>query len=123
MLVLGLVQWWYGQGWLTAAKRLKGRLSAHFQAFSVPLLLQTLFAPWKQIVAAKNPNATIGEKLRGVLDNLVSRFIGFCVRMLTLFASLLLGIVIAVGGLVLLVLWPFIPVISIALLFRGLGLW
>lgn len=119
MLIVGFIQWWYGHGWLDLAKRVQSRVSEVFRAFSVIQILQTLFAPWKQIVSYKDPNATIADKSRGLIDNLVSRTIGFFVRIFTLIAAVFVAVLTAVIGLGLIVVWPALPLLSIWLLARG----
>lgn len=119
MLIVGFIQWWYGHGWLDLAKRVQLKVSEVFRAFSVVQILQTLFAPWKQIVSYKDPNATIADKSRGLIDNLVSRTIGFFVRIFTLVAALVTASLTALAGVALIVVWPILPLLSIWLLAKG----
>lgn len=121
MLGVSLFQWWYGRGWLTAASKLRDRLKATFASFSAGLLLQTLFKPWRQIITGPNPNANLSDKFRAFIDNLMSRFIGFWVRIFTLMASLVIALVTAVVGLVGLVTWPLVPLVIIMLIVRSVG--
>lgn len=121
MLFIGFFKWWYGAGWLDAAGRLKDGLQRLYLTFSVPMLLKSLFKPWRQIIAPKDPNAQIGLKVRGAVDNLISRFIGFWVRLLTILTALGLSIVIASAGLVMLVVWPLLPALIVWLFIKGIG--
>ena len=85
---------------------------------SVPLLLPTLFAPWRRIVTY--PGAAVTDKLRAMVDNAVSRCVGFTVRLITLLTALvLLTLYALVGGLTLLI-WPLLPVLSVMLVVLGL---
>lgn len=120
MLIVGFVQWWYGHGWLDLAKRVQQRVAEVFRAFSVVQILQTLFAPWKQIVTGKDPNATIADKFRGLLDNLVSRTIGFFVRIFTLVAAVVVAVLTVIVGVALILVWPLLPLTSIWLLVKAL---
>lgn len=103
-----LLKWWYGSGWLDAWQGLGRSIRKTQLAFSVPALIKNLFAPWKQIVAL--PGRTIDERFRGMIDNLISRTIGFFVRLLTLMAAAVVIIFSAVLGLMVAVAWPLVPI-------------
>src|SRR5262249_23761537 len=118
MLVVAFIQWWYGPGWRDAASRLLERMHETYQAFSLPILFRSLFAPWRRIITP--PGTSLQQRFRAALDNAISRTVGFCVRLgAILAASLLLALYVVVGGL-LLVLWPIIPVLGPSLVVWGL---
>jgi hypothetical protein len=122
MLAIALLKWWYSLGWQTAAKKLTVFLTGIGRQFSIVIILETLFSPWKQLVATNDPNRPINLKLRGVLDNLISRFVGFWIRLFTLLAGLIITVVIGGLGLISLLLWPFVPVSVFWLILKGLGI-
>ena len=122
MLVLSLLQWWYSRGWLELIKRTQALISGIYLQFSVPTLLRTLFAPWKQIVAFQEPNQTIQMRMRGVLDTLVSRVVGFMVRSMTLVAAVVVMILIALSGLLTILIWPVLPLSVPLLMVKGFGI-
>lgn len=117
MLVLPLCIWWYSQGWLRVIRDFAVNLQRVLHIFSVPILLRTLWAPWRRIITY--PGASIDAKLRALGDNLVSRCIGFTVRMLVLIAALLIMLLVAVWGAIWIVVWPFIPVFAVVMLIKG----
>jgi hypothetical protein len=108
MVILQLLTWWYGQGWLHIVRSFGSRLVRVSHIFSVPILLRTLWAPWRRIVTY--PGAGLDAKLRALTDNLVSRCIGFTVRALVLIAAAAILLLTAVGGALLVVVWPLIPI-------------
>jgi hypothetical protein len=118
MLVVAFIEWWYGPGWRDTAGRLERRLRATYQTFSIPILLTTLFAPWRRIVTP--PGGSLEDRVRALGDNAVSRVVGFMMRLLTLLAGslLLLGYA-ALGGIVL-ILWPLLPILGPVLIVGGL---
>lgn len=118
MLVLELFTWWYGRGWATAARGAGNMLGGISRLFSVPILLRTLFAPWKRIVSY--PGSSLDAKLRAYGDNVVSRAIGFVVRLLVLLTALVMSGLAAVAGLLSFVLWPLVPVVAVALCIKGI---
>jgi len=118
MLVVGFIQWWYGAGWRDAGSRLLERMHETYQNFSVPILFKTLFAPWRRIITP--PGSSLEQRSKAVLDNAISRTVGFCVRLMAILAAgLLLGLYVVIGGL-LLVLWPVIPLLGPSLIVWGL---
>lgn len=118
MLIFPLFLWWYGQGWLRVIRDFPVNLQRVLHIFSVPILLRTLWAPWRRIITY--PGASIDAKLRALGDNLVSRFIGFTVRMLVLVAATLIALLVTVWGIVCILAWPFIPVAAVVFLLKGI---
>ena len=118
MLVIGFIQWWYTTGWADAGRRVLDQARHVYRNFSIPTLLRTLFLPWRRIVSASDGPLT--ERLRAMVDNLVSRFVGFSVRILALLAAaVLISLVIVAGGLLVLV-WPLLPPVSLVLIATSL---
>lgn len=80
--------------------------------FSLPQLIKTLFAPWRRDIAPAT--GSLDEIFRTLIENLISRFIGFLVRFFTILTALLFlcGIlVLGTIGLIILLLFPlFVPI-------------
>lgn len=123
MLFFAWLSWWYTAGWLECLKRVENAVRGVLKSFSVNTLLRTLFAPWKQIVAIKDPNENIQMKIRGFFDTLVSRTVGFFVRIITLVTASVMILLYTALGIALLVIWPLLPVSVPALIAKGFGLW
>jgi len=85
--------------------------------FSIPVLLRNLFAPWKQIITV--PGKSIDEKFRATMDNLVSRTIGFFVRLLTLVAAAVIIGLSAALSLIIALAWPLVPLGIVYFLVRA----
>ena len=120
MLVVAFLQWWYGPGWRDAAKRMMQHIHTTALSFSIPILLATLFLPWKRIISP--PGAGLQGKLRAMVDNLVSRAVGFTMRVLVLMAAGLTVVFYALFGGLLVLLWPLIPLLGPVLIVGGLVL-
>ena len=118
MFVLDLLSWWYGSGWAGVLRATRQHLSGLAEAFSLTILLRTLFAPWKRIVSA--PGAGLDAKLQAMGDNLISRFVGFTVRFLVLLTAAVAFVVFCAVGLAELLLWPLLPLAALALIVRGM---
>jgi hypothetical protein len=120
MLMVAMLKWWYTAGWGLMFTRSSQRLSALGASFSVGTLLRTLFAPWKRIISY--PGAGLDAHLRAMLDNLVSRGVGFMVRVFVLLAVGVLAVLELLLGLVGILLWPLLPVFVVVSLLKGLGI-
>ncbi|HET6924463.1 MAG TPA: hypothetical protein VFH39_01365 [Candidatus Saccharimonadales bacterium] len=119
MLAIKFLTWWYTAGWRDAGRRVNRQLSSVSDAFSVGILLRTLFAPWRRIISY--PGAGIDAHIHAALDNAVSRFIGFLVRMMALIAASVMLLVSMIGGAVVLLLWPLLPLLALGLIAWGLA--
>ena len=113
-----LIVWWYGQGWLLLIHNVQRRLVRTSHLFSVPILVRTLFAPWRRIMTY--PGASIGEHARALADNLVSRAVGLVVRLLVLVAAgvMLLGVCLA--GIIEIIAWPLVPLAVVGAVVKGI---
>jgi len=102
---------------MRAAKGAAGLVKKVELSFSIGILLRTLFAPWKMIVTP--PGRSLDDKFRAALDNLVSRTVGFFVRIFSLISAMVLLIGALLIGAVAAVAWPFIPVLVVLSAFKG----
>jgi hypothetical protein len=118
MLLVAFLQWWYGPGWRDAGNRLANVIHDTYLNFSIPILIRTMFAPWRRIVTA--PGGSLQDRLRSLVDNAVSRCVGFVVRLLALIMGCgLLSLYAVFGGLFILI-WPALPLLGPALIVGGL---
>lgn len=88
------------------------------RSFSIGILIGTLFSPWKQIISL--PGKSLDAKFRALVDNFVSRIIGFFVRFIVLLAALFLTAVTGIFGFISAVTWPLLPIGALYFLIRGL---
>ena len=110
-------KWWYGAGWKLVWERLGERIQSVASAFSVTLLVRTLFSPWRRVTAVKGRG--FDAAIHAAIDNAVGRFIGFSVRIIVLIAAAISTVAISIIGGILLFVWPFLPVCILALLAVG----
>jgi len=121
MLLVAFIRWWYGDGWVRTIKKSKSSLVGLAQSYSILILLKTLFAPWKQINAGNPANMAIGDRFRQLLDKLISRFVGFMVRSLTLLAAGVSLLVMLILRIVFIIVWPLLPLMVPLLVIYSLG--
>ena len=120
MLFFGFFQWWYGPGWLGKWRAIGVRFKSQFNYFSIGTLLKTLFAPWKQIIAEPVGGRGHGAMQR-LLDNAVSRFVGFWVRLFVLIAGVITLIVGLLVNVALALVWPLVPIAPVVLIVISVG--
>lgn len=121
MLLLSLIHWWYGDGWRRRARLVGDQIATTTDFFSLSLLVQTLFQPFRQISAGPSAGGLEGY-LRGLLDNLISRLVGSVVRIMLMITGLIAILFHALVGCVILLGWavvPALPVIGIILMLTG----
>ena len=112
MLILAFTNWWYQAGWRDRARLVSERLDKTLDYFSMSLLLKTFFSPFRQISAGK-VNGPLGVKLRAFVDRLISRLIGAMIRSFILVIGLFTIAFQALIGLMVLLIWPLVPMLPI----------
>ena len=78
---------------------------------------RNLISPWKRI---QYSGKSFDAKMQAMIDNLVSRMIGFIVRIGVLIAALVMITSSAILGLAIAVIWPLIPVLILVCLVKGI---
>jgi hypothetical protein len=106
-MILELLSWWYGPGWLQAIHRIYKWATDVERAFSAGLLLRTLFAPWRRIVSFSG--RSLDAKLRDAMDNFISRLVGACVRFFVLIAAGAAIVGATLFGVFVAIAWPLVP--------------
>lgn len=88
------------------------------QYFSITLLLKTLFAPWKRDIkpTSKMP---LDMVFRTLIENFISRGIGFIIRAFAISIGLASTILIFFFCIFLMLFWILLPVLIIYIVFRG----
>lgn len=117
MLAIEFFSWWYGAGWRSIVKDIQNRFEYIYSAFSLSIILKTLFSPWRRIVSY--PGAGLGDHSRALIDNLISRIIGFILRIGLIIAATVLFLLTGLIGLTAIMLWPLLPPAVIALVVKG----
>lgn len=112
--MLKFLAWHYSEGfsyylgrWIYALRYIE-----HY--FSIPILLKTLFYPWKRLESEdKGPGFDISRYFENLTFNLISRFIGATVKIVLIIFSVFLITFIFIGGGLGIVIWALIPLFGI----------
>lgn len=101
--------WWYSDLLDRFIKIIRYFLIIVWDTFSIGLLLNSIFAPWRQdIIRAKN--APLNVKIQFLVWNLISRLIGFVVRFFVImvgFAACFLVLILSGIGIIVYLVLPF----------------
>lgn len=122
MFLVGLISWWYGRSWTAQWRRAVARVAVTVEFFSIGQLVQTLFAPFRQIAAVGGGDGTVGSAVRALVDKTISRGIGAVVRTGTIIVGVVVMTVQAIYELLIVIAWwlvPFLPVAGAIMLAIG----
>lgn len=115
------LSWWYGQEPVILWQATEVITKKIYSSFSVSLLFRTLFDPWKRDIVGTN-NPSLREALQILMSNMISRLVGFIIRLFTIFTGLLITMICFLAVLTVLVIWLLVPILTIGLLIHGVSL-
>jgi hypothetical protein len=111
MLFFEFVSWWYGKGLVLFFNKIIRAIKSIWYKLSVPSLAKTLFSPWKRITSEYGKSAA--EISRALVDNTVSRLIGFIIRTVVILVAIIGIVLILIIGIIILIIWPLAPLLII----------
>lgn len=109
MFLVGILSWWYGNGWSARIQILKRQLLSSADFFSIGMLVSTIFSPYRQISAGE-VEGSIRDQLQAFLDRTISRFVGASIRVFMIVFGLLAMLIQIIIGLIIIIMWPIMPV-------------
>ncbi len=118
MVLFNFFIWWYSVGWTRVPKEIRRKSRFILQYFSLTIILKTLFSPWKRDITYASSKA-IEDRFHALLGNLVSRFIGFLIRIIFMLIAVLGVVLIAVFGGILYIIWPLLPLSPLLFIYLG----
>lgn len=81
--------------------------------FSIPLLLKTLFSPWRRYSWSYGRGFDIGRYFSVLASNLISRLLGAVMRIILIVIGIVFEILIFFFGLIILAGWFLLPLLLI----------
>lgn len=124
MFLVGIFQWWYGEGWRRHIRLSGLGVLRMADFFSIGLLARTLFAPFRQISAGQ-VNGPLPVKFRAFADRLFSRVFGGVIRTIFIIIGMIaiaLSIIWVSVRLIAWILLPLTPVVGVILWQLGVEL-
>lgn len=90
--------------------------------FSLPLLLKTLFSPWRRYSWSYGRGFDIKRYLEVFFSNLISRILGAIVRIFLIISGILFEVFILFAGLIVFLAWLVLPFLLIFGLYYGFSI-
>lgn len=87
--------------------------------FSVPLLLKTLFSPWRKYQVSYGKGFDLGKYLEAFFSNLIFRIFGAIIRAFLIIIGILAEMVIVLGGVMAFFAWLALPALLILGIYYG----
>ncbi len=87
--------------------------------YSIPLLLKTLFSPWRRDITKKPRGFDLKKLFEALAFNAISRGFGFIARFFTIMLGLINLFGVLILGFLALILWIFLPFILLGLILTG----
>lgn len=109
-------RWYYGEAVKNVLLAWKNYIIFASNYFSIPLLLRTLFAPWKRDITRKPKGLDFKKLFEYFAFNLISSGLGFLVRFVTVCVGIISLIATVIVGAIFFVFWVFLPLILVGLL-------
>ena len=81
--------------------------------FSVPLLLKTLFSPWRRYKLSYQKGLNIGKNFEVFISNLIFRMLGALLRLCLIFVGLMFESFILILGFIAFFVWLLLPFLLI----------
>ena len=114
MIFAEVISWWYAHGWKVFIQKIRTSFSGITDFFSMDSLIRTLFKPFRQISAeSANADASLDLKFQMFIDRLISRIVGFTSRFILLVIGTIIIVLSGIFCLILIVIWPIIPLLPI----------
>jgi len=88
--------------------------------YSIPLLLRTLFHPWRRDITKYGRGFSIKNFLETLSFNLISRGLGLFIRLFTIVIGLISLLGVIVLGLIAFIIWLILPVVLIFMIIFGI---
>ena len=109
-LTLEYVVWHFTRMPLEIAKAWRNILLFNLEYFSLPLLLKTIFAPWRRIQWSAGKGFNIAKLLEALASNLISRILGAVIRSVLIVAGLATEAALLAAALATLIAWFLLPI-------------
>lgn len=125
MFIVGLLKWWYSDGWTRRAQMIIDGLHRTIDFFSIGLLLRTMFSLFRQD-GAGSVDGPLSVKLEAFMGALISRFIGAGIRSVVLVTGCVTIAARCLSGVLVLILWlvvPLLPIIGFVVMMTGWVPW
>jgi len=121
-IVIIFWRWYYGKAIKDILTAWKNFIIFSVEYFSIPLLLKTLFSPWRRDITKKVRGFDIGQFFHVLSFNAISRTVGFIIRIPTIILGIIFFFATVILGALFFILWFALPFIMVGLFVLALVL-
>lgn len=123
-IIVNYIIWHYTRAILEFSHIYKNILIFVFNFFSIPILVQSYFAPWRRMGEdyTKNIVTDFADVASVFVVNIIMRLVGMVMRTIIIVIGLAFVVLVALFYPILLLLWLVLPLILIFLVMLGIGL-
>lgn len=118
-LNLLFLEWWYKEGYVNLTTYFRRFFAYLYDQFSISVCISTLFDVWRRDYQGGD-NLSIQERFQAMIQNMVSRFIGFLVKFFTILVYLLFTAASFIFFVFFMIFWLLYPLVSLLLILLGL---
>lgn len=111
VLPVNYLWWHYTLAWRDLSLIYRNFLWFTYHFFSLSVLAQTLFAPWKRLGESYPTHFDLAATMSALLINSLMRIVGFLFRSVMLIVGVLAWLAVFILGLLAFVLWLVLPVL------------
>ena len=117
--LISYISWHYTSAFLEIFSIWRNFLVFFYNLFSIPLLLKTLFSPWKRLDENKPSILNFEDFFSVIIVNTLMRLIGAVMRIFVIFTGVLTLIFSFIVGFLFVLFWPLLPFIALFTLVSG----
>lgn len=111
---------WHYSGALADIYRIwRNYLWFFYHFFSIPVLLKTLFVPWRRLQEEYKGGFNLESFFATIIVNIMMRFVGALVRLVFIIVGSIILAGVFFAGLAFMLVWITVPVLSLGLLVLG----
>jgi len=115
------IEWYFFEHPQRIIRGWKNLLKFNLEYFSIPLLLKTLFSPWKRYRWSYGRGFDLRRYLEAFVSNAISRGLGAILRIFLIIIGIGVEFLLLIGGIIGLILWFIWPIVLVAGM--ALGIW
>lgn len=122
ILPFDYLRWHYTLAWRDLILISRNFLWFSYHFFSLPVLVRTLFAPWRRLNEAYPVGFDLGGFLSALFINMLMRLIGFWLRTIMIIVGLAVCLLLFLFSLAVFIVWLFLPFLLLTAMLLGLVL-
>jgi hypothetical protein len=122
IIVLQFWSWYYTGAVRSLIKTWRDFIIFVREYYSIPLLLKTLFYPWRRDITKYGRGFSIKKFLETLSFNLISRGLGFFARIFIIILGFICLVGVIVLGALALIIWLILPAVLLFFIIMGLML-